>query len=183
MEDQDRRYAPPKTRVDDVGRQPVSREPPERLTRLWARLLDGIILGVAWFILMTIVRVATPWHTFGQPERHWWAVLLLGLLSVALFLALNGYLLFTRGQTLGKAIFKIRIARPDGAIPSFWVRLVILRSGILDLASLLAQISTASLLGGFSWSILVTVVDALFIFGKSRRCLHDLIAGTVVLRA
>jgi hypothetical protein len=29
---------------------------------------------------------------------------------------------------------------------------------------------------------LVTIVDALFIFGKERRCLHDFIAGSKVIR-
>jgi hypothetical protein len=29
---------------------------------------------------------------------------------------------------------------------------------------------------------LLTLVDALFIFGGSRRCVHDLIAGTKVIR-
>ena len=32
------------------------------------------------------------------------------------------------------------------------------------------------------WVAALPVIDQLFVFRKSRRCLHDLVAGTVVVR-
>jgi uncharacterized RDD family membrane protein YckC len=167
MENQDLRYAPPKARVEDVGAEPVSGELAPRLTRLWAVLVDGVIP----LVLMVVISLVTPLDVWGRHHKpDFQEMLLRTVLGFVLFLALHGYLLATRGQTIGKALFNIRIARPDGAAPSF-ARLAGLRYGVMALLTLIPY--AGSLIG---------LADGLLIFRQSRRCLHDLIADTVVVR-
>ncbi|HBD82638.1 MAG TPA: RDD family protein, partial [Dehalococcoidia bacterium] len=79
----------------------------------------------------------------------------------ATFLTING-------QTVGKMIFSIRIVkvgtgRNGGFVPNVLLRLVL--NGALGLIPV------------------YSVVDALFIVRSDRRCIHDLIAGTVVVKS
>lgn len=93
------------------------------------------------------------------------------VIGCVVFLILNGYLLFNKGQTIGKVVVKTRIADLNGNVPNFG-KILIQRYLILGL---LGQIP---ILGG-----LIGLVDALFIFGGKRRCLHDYLAGTQVINA
>jgi uncharacterized RDD family membrane protein YckC len=82
-------------------------------------------------------------------------------------LGYNIYLLATRGQTLGKQWMKIRIVtNPQGENPGF-VKAFLLR-GLVN-----------CLIGNFV--PLYGIVDVCFIFREDRRCLHDLIAETIVV--
>jgi uncharacterized RDD family membrane protein YckC len=85
------------------------------------------------------------------------------------------YWLSTRGQTLGKHWMKIRIVRLDGSQAGF-VGAVLLR-GFLNLGVYLALLLVFPPLG-----YLYVLADILFVFGPQSRCLHDMIAGTKVVR-
>jgi uncharacterized RDD family membrane protein YckC len=82
------------------------------------------------------------------------------------FFVVNSYWLIKRGQTVGTRLLGIRISdfRTD-AVPSVWRLLV--RIAVAAVADLLGPMGN-----------LFALVDILFIFGKNRRCIHDLIAGT-----
>ena len=90
-------------------------------------------------------------------------------LLAALLLVQMG-LLALRGQSVGKLIVGLRIVRLDGSAPGF-LHAFLLRSCI---PFLLEQIPV---LGLVFW-----VVDSCFIFRDDHRCLHDLLAGTRVVR-
>lgn len=91
------------------------------------------------------------------------------LAGIVLFWAVQGWLLFKRGQTVGKLVMKTQIAALDSAeVPT--ARLILLRYVPMQLAAWLP------LVGPY-----LGIVDALFIFGPQRRCLHDYIAGTRVI--
>ncbi|MET1081278.1 MAG: RDD family protein [Pseudomonas sp.] len=92
------------------------------------------------------------------------------VLGVATFLAINGYLLKTYGQTLGKRLLKLAIVDLEGRQPD-WIPMIAKRYGVLWVASAIP------FAGG-----LVGLVDALFIFRADRRCVHDLIAETRVVK-
>jgi len=78
-------------------------------------------------------------------------------------------LITVRGQTLGKMAVGTRIVlRRDGSLPGF-VRGVLLRVVVPGVI--------AALCGPFS------LVDALAIFGREHRCLHDEFADTLVVWA
>lgn len=70
------------------------------------------------------------------------------------------------GQSVGKRLFKLRVVRVDGGPVDIW-RLVLLRNVVPHVASQLCR--------------LIGLVDAAFIFGAEQRCLHDLIADTIVV--
>ncbi|HET9329642.1 MAG TPA: RDD family protein [Steroidobacteraceae bacterium] len=96
--------------------------------------------------------------------------LLLTAFGWASFIALHSYTLVKGGQTIGKYLLGVRIADLDGGVPPLW-RIAVLRYLPLHVVSFFGS------LGG-----LVLAVDDLMIFRDDRRCLHDLICGTRVLR-
>ena len=164
----DNRFAPPLANVED---------PPQpgtlagRGTRLGAALIDGLLAGLAFGVLAVI----SPINIFKVAAASTSGVTMLMLQSLVLgfilFLLIHGYLLATRSQTVGKALLKIRIVRSDGS-PATFARIV----GMRYLStSVLASIPVV----GWIYSL----VDSLFIFRASRRCLHDLIADTMVVTA
>lgn len=167
---QDARYAPPQSHVEDVQQtgQPQPGELATRGKRFLAAMLDGgIAIGVLWLLAML-----TPYDVWSDDGRSLWTPRLADTaVGILVYLVLHGYLLATRGQTIGKALFKIRIARPDGSKPSIG-RLLGLREGPLFLLNVVPMIGQVFVL-----------VDSLLIFRASRRCLHDQIADTVVLQA
>lgn len=110
-----------------------------------------------------------------------------GAASLALSM-LNWYLIATRGQTIGKRVARTRIVRVDGT-PAGFLHGVALRNWLLAVPSYVALLSGYA---GVS-SIAVTIGTALagwtiaasylLIFGPDRRCGHDYLAGTRVVRA
>ncbi|MDP6452294.1 MAG: RDD family protein [SAR202 cluster bacterium] len=87
---------------------------------------------------------------------------------LAAWFLVQATLLTTTGQTVGKKAFNVRIVmvetgRNGGFVPNVLVRMVL--NGALGLIPF------------------YSLVDVLFIFRSDRRCIHDLIAGTVVVKA
>lgn len=141
----------------------MTRLPPaDRASRLAAWILDWV-LNICCAIPAFVVEVT------GAPRREF--ALFAGF-SVACYLALwtyQAWLRATRGQTIGKRILGIRIVMvDDGSNPGFW-RAVFVR----DLVPFVIDRLVAGLFG---------IADALFIFGRERRCIHDHMAGTIVVR-
>jgi uncharacterized RDD family membrane protein YckC len=84
---------------------------------------------------------------------------------------IDAVLVQRNGQTIGKKLCKIRITRTDGS-PVTLARVFFLRYLISTV------IRFVPFVGG-----LYGLTDVLFIFGESRRCVHDYIADTIVVRA
>jgi uncharacterized RDD family membrane protein YckC len=162
------RFAPPLAHVEDVAISSVGTLA-GRWTRLGAALIDGILaLLVFW-----AVSIFTPFSIFRPNLRGGLLVVLIenSIAAFAIFLVLHGYLLQTRGQTIGKMLLGIRIVRSDGAQASLG-RL----AGLRYFAN--SVITLVPFVGWFYW-----LLDALMIFRDSRKCLHDNIADTIVVRA
>lgn len=133
------------------------------LTRLVAVILDGLIA-----MLLIIPLVLTMDRETGEYSVLGWVIT--GVLGLAL-IVVNVFMLTTRGQTIAKRLMKIRIVRfEDGRNPGF-VKAVLLRSFV---PGLLGNIRIAG--------PVFSLVDALFIFRADRRCVHDLMAGTKVVK-
>lgn len=167
---EDARYAPPQSHVEDVmtpGEAGAGRLA-SRGKRFFAAMLDGgMAIGLIW-----LLSVLTPINVWDDDGRSLWEPQPEGaLVAIVIHLALHGYLLATRAQTIGKALFRIRIARPDGTRASF-ARILGLRDSLLFLASVIPMAGQ-----------IYALVDCLFIFRASHRCLHDQIADTVVIQA
>lgn len=94
------------------------------------------------------------------------------LLGISSYLLLNGWLLAKRGQTLGKWIVGIKIVSNKTGGPAPLFRALALRALFFPLLYLI-------MLPG---PCLIPMIDLVFIFGKSRRTLHDRICRTSVVR-
>lgn len=94
------------------------------------------------------------------------------ILGTAWYLILNGYLLATRGQSIGKiaAGTKIVDAETGELVPL--VPLVLKRWVSIQILTLIPVV------GNF-----VAIADSVMIFRENRRCLHDDFAGTKVIKA
>ncbi len=105
--------------------------------------------------------------------------LAMSLVGIVVMLIINGYLLFTRGQTVGKLLTGIQIVdHVSGQLLPFLRVYVFRYLWMLPLSLIVAIIPGPmddSLVG------LAALVDALLIFGPSQRCLHDYIAGSKVV--
>ncbi|MBN2194338.1 MAG: RDD family protein [Polyangiaceae bacterium] len=93
---------------------------------------------------------------------------LLGFGAPLPLLFVNWVLTAHSGRTLGKLVAKTRIVRTDGRRAGF-VYGVVLRAWVT----------------GWVWSLvwLTLPADVLFVFRCDRRCLHDRLADTCVVRA
>jgi len=153
-----------------------SNELANRSTRLAASIADGIVIA----IIVLPIQVMTGYFERAQAQQ----VTLFEQLGMSVFgmfvmLVVNGYLLHTRGQSVGKLLGKIQIVDNDTSELLGIFHVFVLRyMWSLPFAILVA------LIPGQTDDIIMSVVvliDILLIFGADRRCLHDMIAGTKVV--
>lgn len=159
-----------KTPESDLGieKEVVEAELASRWARLFGSILDGIIIG----LVTTPVLWAMGWFDMilsgEQPGTM--MVLASGLGGVAIFALINGYFIVDRGQTIGKMALGTRMVMVDGSHPEMpaWLK----RYAVLMLVPQIPLVGS-----------LINLVNVLFIFNSEKRCLHDLAAGTKVVKA
>lgn len=144
-----------------------------RSRRLSATLLDLCLV----FCFGLVLLLVTGWLEDAEDFARGGSSLTIPLLGIMSFLILNGWLLWNYSQTIGKRITGIRIVTqtvisdPDdevGTVP-FWKLLIRSVFFLLIFAS-------------FSFFFILVLVDHLWIFGKKKQCLHDLILRTSIIR-
>jgi uncharacterized RDD family membrane protein YckC len=86
-----------------------------------------------------------------------------GMLIVAIY---NWYLITRAGQSIAKRMLGMRIVTTSGELPGFLMG-VLVRQWIPVVVNQFCN--------------LFSLVDALFIFGEERRCIHDYMANTIVV--
>jgi uncharacterized RDD family membrane protein YckC len=151
----------------------------------WHRLGGAILDGVAILIIsMPVTMLASNmWFPgamdfsgsfkdslFSMGKNHLFELASLGI-SLGAFLLLNGYLLIRDGQSIGKKIIGMKIVNLDGDIPPV-KNIILLRHIVFMLITHIPVIG-----------VLIWLADVLFIFRGDRRCLHDKLAGTRVIKA
>jgi uncharacterized RDD family membrane protein YckC len=167
MTDTSNPYAAPAARLADAD--VAFHEVAGRGTRLGAAFIDGLTVGIAYvpmlIVLPSMMSQRQPDQALVFPMMGIMFVLLLALG------AWNCVLLHRNGQTLGKKVLGIKVVRSDGS-----------RIGLGRIFGLrflpITLLGMVPILGP-----LLTLTDALFIFGEERRCLHDRIADTIVVTA
>ena len=166
----DQRFAPPQAQVADVASDGTVLA--GRGARFLAVVVDGIIgAGVAWAVLMIPVIQPLAQAQTQATMKSMWAPTPLSLgVGLVTFLILQVWPLLTRGQTIGKMLFKLRIVRTDGTRPDAW-RMLGLRYGVGMLMNLNPIVA-----------MVYGLIDSLMIFRESRKCLHDSIADTRVIK-
>ncbi len=171
-------YAPPKSEVADVV--PGDDIKASRGSRLGASIIDSLIIFLpmvpAYMHAIPLIARAAP-----DAQRNVLAIWALiastggwfyfGLLWMVIMLVVNGILAYRNGQSIAKKWLGIKDVRTDGSRVSF-ARIFWLRNVLNGCISLIP------LIGSF-----YGLIDALFIFGPAKRCVHDYIADTIVVRA
>lgn len=145
----------------------------ERGTRLGAALIDGLIglavitplmwLGGYWSV---VIDAARRGEQVGFGLQVMW--MLIGML---VFAAIHAWPLHVGGQTWGKRLLGIRIVTLDGR-PVTALRAIFARYFPLQVVSGIPCLGALVVLGSLC-----------MIFRQDRRCGHDFIAGTRVVRA
>ena len=142
------------------------------LARFVAVLADGIVDGLACALgigtmigLIYLGLLTEPIMVHEQWNLNNIEALAVFSFPLLVVKIIQWNLIATRGQSLGKMLMFIRIVTTDGQIPGFV-------SGVLLRNWLRAALSSIPFFG---------LIDALFIFSESRRCIHDYLAGTRVV--
>lgn len=150
-----------------------------RGARFVATLVDGAIMGVPCMLVMqnAFAQLSLAVLADGTiPDEQKLTMLLPAIINAylmigAVFLAVfvvQAIFLTRDGQTLGKKALGIRIVRQDTRKNGGFVTNVLLRT----------------MLNGLLGAVpLYGLLDMVFIFRDDRRCIHDLIAGTIVVKA
>jgi uncharacterized RDD family membrane protein YckC len=158
--------APPLVELNRIGDSVDGDELANPFVRMAASAIDLVWAAIPVFTLFLIWGFVTraadvpKWLLFAAPG--------LGFLS---FVAVHGYLLRASGQTVGKKLTGIRIVGPNGEVPAL-ANVIFLRYFPVWLVSLFP-----SFVGSF-----LVLIDVLFMFRSDRRCMHDLFAGTRVVK-
>jgi len=162
-------YLAPLAHVEDPETTQI--DPAGRGARFFAWVVNIIPIFAITFFSGWTFRLPFFYRIFPlmQPARPWvresigWSLLL--TLFVWNLIWLHRY-----GQSIGKRLLRIRICRPDGSRAGlgrlFWQRMF--------LPSMLGTIPWVG--DGFRF------FDLVFIFGTQRRCIHDYIADTIVVK-
>jgi len=160
-----------------------------RGARLGASILDNLIVsGVVLFTLIplgllgvlgSVQDVDDATAAFGGIA----AILGMGFVFL-IYGGIQAYLLSTRGQTIGKMITRVRIVKlngnPAGFLGAVFLRIFVssLLFGGIAIVAMFALGDEIGIVGNIA-----NIADSVFIFRDDRRCIHDLIAGTKVVRA
>lgn len=166
-------YAAPQANVISPSMAPT-RELASLGQRLGAVMLDGlvgmVVVGVPYFFAVLSMASAENKHQEGVPSGAMAGFAVAGI-ALLVLLIYNLVLLSTKGQTLGKKWLGIRIVSHPDCQQAGFVKAVLLRGFVNGI------IGAIPLLG-----LLYSITDIFFIFREDRRCIHDLIASTQVVK-
>ena len=138
-----------------------------RWTRLFAAIIDGFLSAIVAAPLIFYFEVFDK--AMAGEELGDGLTVFLTLLGIVGFMLLHGYLLKTKGQTIGKLALGIKTVTLDDQLPNFG-NLISKRYLPIWVVQLVPVIN------------ILALIDVLFIFRSDKRCVHDLIAGTKVVR-
>jgi uncharacterized RDD family membrane protein YckC len=185
-EQQPNPFDPPATDIEAAGAAvPVDAAALDLATR-WQRLGGALVDTVLSLMAMSPVYVGLSWSAYTKRAMQSksnplllftmagkWSVVAGVLLLLAVSIV-NWTLLARRGQTIGKIVAGTRVVMLDGSRAPF-TKVVVLRVWVF---LVLSYIPGVNRLAG-----IVGLIDALYIYRADRRCLHDQLAGTKVVRA
>ncbi len=160
------RYSPPRASVGDPAERVSGFMLANRWRRLGASLLDTLL---AFVILASVLFAAYGSDAATSMNNGYYAVRKPMMVYYLVLFAIQGWSMYaSNGRTLGKRALGLRTVLVDGSDAGF-VRLMLRFVGMM-------LISIVPFVGG-----LLALVDMMFIYRKSKRCVHDDIAGTIVI--
>lgn len=161
----DNNQTPQNSDLNDEQKEPGALA--SRWARLGASLIDAVI---AMCFMIPIMYFSGGFEGISkgirQPVEY---TIIMNIIGLILFALLHGMLLATKGQTIGKKLVGIKIVDLNGDLPNIQTHLL-KRYAVYFIPGLIP------VAGSF-----VSLLNILFIFGKEKRCIHDLVAGTKVV--
>jgi uncharacterized RDD family membrane protein YckC len=158
-------YQAPTAAVADVADDQLA----SRGERFGGALIDGLIMIA---IVFPIMFATGYWQAAMSGERPGLGTqLLYALMGFVIFILVQAHPLKQSGQTWGKRLMKIRIVDLQGQQPSL---ATLVGKRYLPMQA----VSSVPLVGN-----VLALVNVLLIFRADRRCGHDLVAGTRVVKA
>jgi uncharacterized RDD family membrane protein YckC len=149
----------------------------ERWRRLVGAVIDGIVESICWIpTSLALMKSFSEMMESGSMNPTAFAQQAQSLIPLSLpylgaLVILQATLLSLKSQSIGNLLVRTRIVRMTDGAPGGFLRAFLLRG---FLARVLRHIPV---LGGVFW-----IVDSCFIFRPDKRCLHDLMAGTKVVK-
>ncbi len=172
----DNPYAAPDTIVMDMSTYADKEmELAPRSSRLYAYLIDSFMYFIPVLPILTIIlENESLLSETAQPDVEmslsFIIILIISIVAIIAIFILNLMYLYQNGQTIGKKILNIKIVRTDYSRASLG-RIIILRHFIMGLIGGIPMVGNIILLGNY-----------LMIFRQDRRCVHDHIADTIVVK-
>jgi uncharacterized RDD family membrane protein YckC len=137
------------------------------------RFLGAFIDGLINMAIILPLGFFMGLYSTGAGDKPGGSIMLnvvLGLVGFAIFVAIHWTFLNSTGQTIGKKVAKTRIVTMAGEKPGMG-DLVGKRYAFMNLIGIIPLVGS-----------ILPLVNVLFVFRKDRRCLHDLIGGTQVVK-
>ncbi len=138
--------------------------------RLGGAIIDGIIVSIVAFVPLLLYMGGWAKYANAAADPSFMFTLAIAAISLIAFLLVQGYFLATDSQTIGKKILGMKIVRTDGSRADF-ARIITRRVLPIYATQLVPVVGT-----------FLPLLDVLFIFRGSKKCLHDDIADTIVIR-
>jgi len=140
-----------------------------RWKRLFASIVDSMILMAVLLPILYLTGVFENINNSSQPLyiRN----IIFDLIGFVGFYLINIKFLLSQGQTLGKKIFGIKIVDDEGNLPT--KDILLKRYSVYFLPKYIPVIGTYIPLINISY----------IFFNKERRCIHDIVAKTLVVNA
>lgn len=159
-------YQAPESELLEPGSE--SGELASRWSRLVASFVDGLIVIIPVFPLIFILGLVN----FDDPEAQptFMEGMIISLVYLAVFLLLNLKFLLRDGQTIAKKLLKIRIVDLHGNLPDP-------KGNLLPRYALYMLVGQIPVIGP-----ILALVNVLFIFRSDKRCVHDLVGKTRVVK-
>lgn len=181
-------YAPPAEEEDAQSERDhrVEQRPASRRARLLAAAIDGAFTYAVLRGTSELALIAIGAGLPQAPENYVRDRLVLQLTGHGALLAVvlvQGALIARRGQSLGKLALRMRMVLADGRtaglLRGFVMRTLPFWAILLAARTVLPWRLAETVLGGL---VILVMLDSLLILGVTRRCAHDRIAGTHVVR-
>ena len=161
---------------------PVAGRPGELIDRFLARLVDGLILGVAYWVLSAIFASLFLQGVIDSTGDVFLYATFLSVFFVAVAIGYFAWFESNRGQTLGKQLLKLQVHGPTGGNPTMEQAV---RRNVFYAAQLITIIPVVGWIVGPVASLVLVVLIAVTINNDTarRQGWHDQFAGgTYVLK-
>lgn len=159
-------YETPDSVLQDSGAE--ERVLASRWARLGGSIIDSLVLMIA-FIPVALYLGVFDEANLGK-EPGFLQSLMMSVSMIVFFFIVNTKFLMSDGQTIGKKIVGTRIVPMDDSELSF-TRHILARYAVFFLPGQIPVIGQ-----------LFSIVNVLFVFRSDKRCIHDLVGNTQVIK-